>query len=95
MSMKRPRHNMGRVDWIGAEALGLPGQRTFRLLVLSESMSAQLWLEKQQLQALALLRRAVVHGGRRDARRAPTSRRRLTLSSRCSPYSYATTLSET
>jgi len=44
---------MGRVKWIGAEALGLPGQRTFRLLAYSDAMSAQLWLEKEQLQALA------------------------------------------
>src|SRR3954452_8917796 len=53
MSMKRPRHNMGRVKWIGAEALGVPGQRTFRLLAFSDAMAAQLWLEKEQLQALA------------------------------------------
>ncbi|HUP26950.1 MAG TPA: DUF3090 family protein [Chloroflexia bacterium] len=53
MSMRRPRHNMGRVEWIGAEAIGLPGQRTFRILVASEGNSAQLWLEKQQVQALA------------------------------------------
>jgi uncharacterized repeat protein (TIGR03847 family) len=53
MSMRRPHHNMGRVDWIGAEALGLPGQRRFRLMAQSETQSAQLWLEKQQLQALA------------------------------------------
>lgn len=53
MSMRRPRHNMGRVDWIGAEAVGLPGERTFRLLMRNREMSAQLWLEKEQLQALA------------------------------------------
>jgi uncharacterized repeat protein (TIGR03847 family) len=53
MGMRRPRHNMGRVDWIGAEALGVPGQRTFRLLAYTESSSAQLWVEKEQLQALA------------------------------------------
>jgi uncharacterized repeat protein (TIGR03847 family) len=53
MSMRRPRHNMGRVNWIGTEALGLPGQRTFRLLAASDSHTAQLWLEKEQLQALA------------------------------------------
>jgi uncharacterized repeat protein (TIGR03847 family) len=52
MSMKRPRHNMGRADWIGAEAIGLPGERTFRLLVSAGENSAQLWLEKEQLQAL-------------------------------------------
>ncbi len=53
MGMRRPRHNIGRVNWIGAEAIGLPGQRTFRLLTYSDSSSAQLWLEKEQLQALA------------------------------------------
>lgn len=52
MSMKRPRHNMGRVDWIGAEAVGVPGQRTFRLLISTSDTAAQLWLEKEQLQAL-------------------------------------------
>jgi uncharacterized repeat protein (TIGR03847 family) len=44
---------MGRVDWIGSEAIGVPGQRTFRLLVQTAESSAQLWLEKEQLQALA------------------------------------------
>lgn len=53
MSMKRPRHNMGRVEWIGAEAVGVPGQRTFRVLAYTTNGSAQLWLEKEQLQALA------------------------------------------
>ena len=53
MSMRRPRHNLGRVDWIGAVAVGLPGERTFRLLVRSREATAQLWLEKEQLQALA------------------------------------------
>src|SRR3954447_13223376 len=52
MSMKRPRHNMGRAEWIGVESLGLPGQRTFRLLISTSETSAQLWVEKEQLQAL-------------------------------------------
>jgi len=52
MSMKRPRFNLGRVEWIGAEAVGVPGQRTFRLLLQTDSRAAQLWLEKEQLQAL-------------------------------------------
>ena len=52
MSMRRPRHNMGRVDWIGAEAIGLPGQRTFHVLARSRTLSAELWMEKEQLQAL-------------------------------------------
>ena len=37
-----------------AEALGEPGQRTFRILVDSESSSAVLWLEKEQLFQLAV-----------------------------------------
>ncbi len=53
MSMRKPKYNMGNAGWIGAEALGLPGQRTFRVLALNDTMSAQLWLEKEQLQALA------------------------------------------
>lgn len=53
MSMKRPRHNMGSISWIGAEAIGLPGHRTFRLMALSDTLSAHLWMEKEQLQALA------------------------------------------
>ncbi len=53
MSMRRPRHNMGRVRWIGVEALGMPGQRTFRLLAYSDELSAQMWIEKEQLQVLA------------------------------------------
>ena len=32
--------------------VGVPGQRTFRLLVKNRTMSAQLWLEKEELDAL-------------------------------------------
>ena len=53
MSMRRPGHDLGRVQWIGDEAVGLPGQRTFHLLVRNRETSAELWLEKEQLQALA------------------------------------------
>src|SRR5450756_83310 len=52
MSMRPPQYNMGRVDWIGAESVGVPGQRTFRLLANNSTMSAQLWLEKEELDAL-------------------------------------------
>jgi uncharacterized repeat protein (TIGR03847 family) len=44
---------MGRADWVGAEAIGVPGQRTFRLMVLTASSSAQVWMEKELLQNLA------------------------------------------
>lgn len=53
MNAGRPRYNMGRITWIGTEAIGVPGERTFRIMASNEKMSAQLWLEKEQLQALA------------------------------------------
>ena len=43
----------GPLDHIVAEAIGQPGQRRFRLLVMTmEGDSASLWLEKEQLVAL-------------------------------------------
>lgn len=51
--MRRPQNDMGRVEWIGAESVGVPGQRTFRLMAMTTESSAQLWLEKEQLQILA------------------------------------------
>jgi uncharacterized repeat protein (TIGR03847 family) len=44
---------MGELIHISAEAIGPPGQRTFRLRALNgESESAFLWMEKEQLAAL-------------------------------------------
>lgn len=48
------RYDFGAVTAITAEAIGQPGNRTFRLLLRNEGASACLWLEKEQLQALAL-----------------------------------------
>ncbi len=48
------RHNLGACVSLNAEALGKPGQRTFRLLAEAERGSATVWVEKQQLSALAL-----------------------------------------
>ena len=42
------------VSSLKPEALGEPGQRTFRILVDGESSSAVLWLEKEQLFQLAV-----------------------------------------
>ncbi|MDQ3044791.1 MAG: DUF3090 family protein, partial [Chloroflexota bacterium] len=39
---------------VRAEAIGEPGQRRFRLLVLVEGKTYIGWMEKQQLQALGL-----------------------------------------
>ena len=56
--------DFGRVSSLEAEAIGEPGQRTFRLRVSSGQRTASLWLEKEQLQALALaLMRLLVQMG--------------------------------
>ena len=46
--------DFGRADLLEAEAIGEPGNRTFRLRVLSRGDAASLWLEKEQLAALTL-----------------------------------------
>ena len=56
--------DLGRVSGLEAEAIGEPGQRTFRLRVSGGEHTASLWLEKEQLQALALaLMRLLVQMG--------------------------------
>lgn len=44
--------DFGMVDAVDAEAIGDPGQRTFRIRVRSGANYAALWLEKEQLSAL-------------------------------------------
>lgn len=44
--------DLGLVDAIDAQALGQPGQRTFRLRAQAGRNRASLWLEKEQLAAL-------------------------------------------
>lgn len=44
--------DFGSVDRIQPNAVGRPGQRTFRLLIHAEGELAMLWLEKEQLNAL-------------------------------------------
>ncbi|HZS79739.1 MAG TPA: DUF3090 family protein [Ktedonobacteraceae bacterium] len=46
--------DLGLVDVLGAEAVGQPGQRRFRLFALSNAGSVIMWLEKEQLQNLSL-----------------------------------------
>lgn len=43
-----------RIFRLQPEALGQPGKRTFRILADSESSTASLWLEKEQLMQLAI-----------------------------------------
>lgn len=44
--------DLGLVDAVDAQALGLPGQRTFRVRAQAGGNHAWLWLEKEQLAAL-------------------------------------------
>lgn len=47
-------HDLGSVSRVAADAVGDPGQRRFRLLAASDDGTAVvLWLEKEELQALA------------------------------------------
>ena len=46
-------YDFGQVRALNAEAIGPPGQRRFRLNVQNDEASAALWLEKEQLVALA------------------------------------------
>lgn len=45
----------GPVVRIEADAVGPPGRRAFRLLAIRSDASAWLWVEREQLQALAML----------------------------------------
>ena len=49
------QHVFGPAARLQAQAIGDPGQRTFRILIESQDgRAAALWLEKEQLQALGL-----------------------------------------
>ncbi|MBI2855659.1 MAG: DUF3090 family protein [Chloroflexi bacterium] len=52
--MPEARYDLGHVDAVRAEALGFPGERTFRLLMEGPHGEACLWLEKEQLFELAM-----------------------------------------
>ena len=52
--MANPNVEFTNLSSIRPEALGEPGQRTFRILVDGEIDSATIWLEKEQLFQLAI-----------------------------------------
>ncbi len=53
---------LGLIWLLGADAVGRPGQRRFRLFVQSARGSAILWMEKEQLNSLSLsLDRVLAH----------------------------------
>jgi uncharacterized repeat protein (TIGR03847 family) len=53
--MAAAQHDLGELDEIDVEAIGEPGQRTFRLLLASGPTTASLWLEKEQMEQLAMV----------------------------------------
>jgi uncharacterized repeat protein (TIGR03847 family) len=52
--MADAQHDFGLATQLDADAQGEPGKRTFRLLVRSGSSAALIWIEKQELVALAV-----------------------------------------
>ena len=46
--------DLGPIDILGADAVGQPGQRRFRLFAQSTRGSAVIWMEKEQLNSLSL-----------------------------------------
>jgi uncharacterized repeat protein (TIGR03847 family) len=50
--MESAEHEFGVAQDIDAEAIGQPGQRRFRLLVRSETQTAAIWMEKQELDGI-------------------------------------------
>jgi uncharacterized repeat protein (TIGR03847 family) len=52
--MTEVRHDLGPARLFLPEAQGKPGKRTFRLIVEAPRGNASVWLEKEQMSALAL-----------------------------------------
>lgn len=59
------------INELDAEAIGEPGNRVFRLRARSDNLTASLWLEKQQLQALSLAIRQVLEQAHHSAEPGP------------------------
>lgn len=51
--MSEPTHDFGPIDEMKPEAIGIPGNRRFRLVIRQGGRVACFWMEKQQLGALA------------------------------------------
>ena len=64
--MADAQHDLGPTRSLETEAIGAPGQRTFRIRIVTESGSASLWLEKEQVQALAAAVERVLAQRRHD-----------------------------
>lgn len=52
--MADPKHDIGLATRLSAEAIGQPGQRRFRILVETALSVSIIWVEKEQLNSLAV-----------------------------------------
>jgi uncharacterized repeat protein (TIGR03847 family) len=52
--MAERSYEFGRVDLVQADAIGVPGQRRFRLRARAGGQYALVWVEREQIQALGL-----------------------------------------
>ncbi len=70
--MANARHNLGLVFAVSPSAIGEPGKRQFRITAEGPGGSVVLWVEKQQLQdlALAIHRILATHSHEGDAQPA-------------------------
>jgi uncharacterized repeat protein (TIGR03847 family) len=50
--MNAPQHDYGQALSVDAEAVGRPGNRRFRLIVVASVRAASIWMEKQQLASI-------------------------------------------
>ena len=68
------RHDLGMTDSVEAEAIGVPGKRTFKITATSAGGSAVVWLEKEQLLrvGIAIKRFLVAHPGAAEPVRPAT-----------------------
>jgi uncharacterized repeat protein (TIGR03847 family) len=64
-------YHFGPIDALDAEAIGVPGKRTFRIRAWKDQATASLWLEKQQLLALSLALRQVIAQAGQNAQPSP------------------------
>ena len=75
MAAGKGKKQFGGVSSIGAEAIGKPGHRQFRIVLQTGLASAVLWLEKEQLQQLAVYIQEFVEslgeGGKEQCERSP------------------------
>ncbi len=70
--MAESSNDFGLVDEVGAEAIGAPGQRSFRLIARGRGEYVSLWMEKEQLNALGTaIQQQIVRLGRPAAGERP------------------------